>query len=130
MTWKVNPEDIKAIELLDRKGEQSLTDLVREIYGIEIGEDGKEDNNDRLKKLNRFKKHLKILVEDGFLQTEIAKTNSSNHPITVYSLSKEIIRGKGILLIMNDDGLDVTQIGRIIKILKSDGKVAILPLSM
>ena len=29
MTWKVNPEDIKAIELLDRKGEQSLTDLVR-----------------------------------------------------------------------------------------------------
>jgi hypothetical protein len=130
MAWKINPEDLKAIELLDLKGFQSLTDLVREIYGIEMGEDGKDDNKDRLKKINRFKKHLSIMVEEGFIEKSTAKTESSNHPITVYSISKEIIRGKGILLILNDDGVDLTEIGRILKVIKPDGKAAILPLSI
>jgi len=130
MVWKINPEDLKAIELLDLKGFQSLTDLVREIYGIEIGEDGKDDNKDRLKKINRFKKHLSIMVDEGFIEKSTAKTESSNHPVTVYAISKDIIRGKGILLILNDDGVDLTEIGRILKIIKSDGKAAILPLSL
>ena len=130
MVWKINPEDLKAIELLDVKGCQSLTDLVREIYGIESGEDGKDDNKDRLKKLNRFKKHLSNMVKEGFIETSIATTESSNHPITVYSISKDIILGKGILLILNGDGVDLTEIGRILKIIKSDGKAAILPLSL
>ena len=130
MAWQINPEDLKAIEILDAEGSRSLTDLVREIYGIEMGEDGKDDNKDRLKKLNRFKKHLNIMVAEGFIEKSTAKTESSNHPITVYSISKEIIRGKGILLILNDDGIDLTEIGRILKVIKVDGKAAILPLSV
>jgi hypothetical protein len=130
MAWQINPEDLRAIEILDAEGPRSLTDLVREIYGIEVGEDGKDDNKDRLKKINRFKKHLSIMVNEGFLETSIAKTESSNHPNTVYSIAKEIVRGKGILLILNDDGVDLTEIGRILKIIKSDGKAAILPLSL
>jgi hypothetical protein len=130
MTWQINPEDLKAIELLDLKGFQSLTDLVREIYGIELGEDGKDDNKDRLKKINRFKKHLSIMVEEGFIEKSTAKTESSNHPITVYSISKEIIRGKGILLVFAESGLDVTEVGRILKGTKPDGTAMILPLSI
>jgi hypothetical protein len=130
MTWQINPEDLKAIEILDAEGSRSLTDLVREIYGIDVGEDGKDDNKDRLKKINRFKKHLSIMVNEGFLEKGTAKTESSNHPITVYSISKDIIRGKGILLILNDDGIDLTEIGRILKVIKADGKAAILPLSV
>lgn len=130
MPWKINPEDLKAIEILDAKGEQSLTDLVREIYGIEVGTDGKDDNGDRLKKINKFKTHLNHMVAEGFIEKSIAITESSNRPITVYSISKDIIRGKGILLILNDDGVDLTEIGRILKIIKSDGKASILPLSL
>jgi hypothetical protein len=130
MSWKINPEDLKAIAILDRGGQKSLTDLVRDIYGIDLDEDGKEDNSDRLRKINRFKKHINYLVDDGFIQASQAKTETSTRPVTVYSLVDGMIRGKGILLIMNDDGIDVTEIGRIIKISKPDGKSAILPISV
>jgi hypothetical protein len=130
MTWQMNKEDLKAIELLYANGGRSVTDLVREIYGIELDADGKENNGDRLKKINRFKTHLKSMVDDGFLETSIAKTESSNHPVTVYSLADGIIRGKGVLLIFSEDGIDLTEIGKIIKIQKPDGKAAILPLTL
>ena len=128
--WTINPDDIKAIEILQREGQRSLTDLVREIYGIEVDENGKEDNADRLKKLNRFKKHLKIMVDDGFLQAHQAKTETSTRTITVYSLSDEMIIGKGALLIITEEGIDFTQIGQILKITKPDGKAAILPITI
>lgn len=130
MPWQISSDDLKAIELLDMKGLQSLTDLVREIYGIEMGEDGKDDNKDRLKKINKFKSHLNRMVEDGFIEKSKANTQRSNHAVSVYSIPKEVVRGKGILLILNDDGVDLTEIGRILKILKPDGKVAILPLAL
>jgi len=127
MSWSINPDDVQAIEILDSFGPKTLTDLVREIYGIETGQDGKEDNGDRLKKINRFKKHLKIMMKEGFLETETSKTER-NQPITVYKIAEGIIRGRGILLILNDEGVDMTQIGRILKVSKGDGKTAILPL--
>lgn len=130
MTWTMNKEDLQAIQILYENGGRSVTDLVREIHGIELDASGKENNGDRLKKINRFKNHLANMVADGFLATGIAKTESSNHPVTVYSLAEGIIRGKGVLLIFSEDGIDLTEIGKIIKIQKPDGKAAILPLTL
>lgn len=129
MTWTISSDDIRAIEILRRDGQKSLTDLVREIYGIDVDENGKEDNADRLKKLNRFKNHLKIMVSEGFICTSMAKTETSNRSITVYSLSNSVVIGKGALLVVTDNGIDFTEIGQILKVIGPDGTAAILPIT-
>lgn len=130
MTWTISGDDIRAIEILRRDGQKSLTDLVRDIYGIELDDDGKENNADRLKKLNRFKNHLKIMVNEGFMQTGIAKTETSTRQITVYSLSDSVVIGKGALLVVTDAGIDFTEIGQILKVIRPDGTAAILPITI
>lgn len=130
MSWTISSDDIRAIEILRRDGQKSLTDLVREIYGIEVDENGKEDNADRLKKLNRFKNHLRIMVSEGFICTSMAKTETSTRPITVYSLSESVVIGKGALLVVTDAGIDFTEIGQILKVIGPDGTAAILPITI
>lgn len=130
MSWTISSDDIRAIEILKRDGQKSLTDLVREIYGIEVDENGKENNADRLKKLNRFKNHLRIMVSEGFICTDTAKTESSNRPITVYSLSNSVVIGKGALLVVTDAGIDFTEIGQILKVIGPNGTAAILPITI
>jgi hypothetical protein len=118
--WTLNPEDVKAIEILERGEPKSLTALVEEIYGI-------ESDADRHRKINAFKKHLDKLVEDGFLETGRSK-NDQNHMITTYAISKSVVIGKGGLLIITDAGMDFTELGKMIKVIKEDGKDLILPL--
>lgn len=130
MSWTISTDDIRAIEILKRDGQKSLTDLVREIYGIEVDENGKEDNADRLKKLNRFKNHLKIMIAEGFICTTQAKTETSNRPITVYYLNESVIIGKGALLVITDAGIDFTEIGQILKVIGPNGTTAILPITI
>lgn len=122
MTWTMAPEDVKAIEILQNDGPKSLTDLVKEIYGV-------ESDADLHRKINLFKKHLSSMVRDGFLETSTARTEN-NRPITVYGISRSSIIGKGALLIINDDGIDLTEIGKIIKVPVEDGKSIILPLTL
>ena len=129
-TWQITPEDQQALQIIFRDGEKCLSDLVREIYGIDTGKDGKELVDDKLKKINMFKNHLKKLCDDGFLQTRISKTERSRHKVTVYFMPSEIIIGKGILLILNDAGIDVTQLRQVMKYAKPDGESFILPLSL
>ena len=120
--WILNEADVKAIEILERGEPRSLTELVQEIYGI-------ESDADRHRKINAFKKHLDRLVADGFLSTGQAK-NDMNRPVTVYSLSENVIIGKGGLLIINDAGMDFTELGKMIKVVKEDGKDLVLPLAV
>jgi predicted ArsR family transcriptional regulator len=120
--WILNEADVKAIEILERGDPRSLTELVQEIYGI-------ESDADRHRKINSFKKHLDRLVADGFLSTSQAK-NDMNRPVTVYSLSENVIIGKGGLLIINDSGMDFTELGKMIKVIKEDGKDLVLPLAV
>lgn len=120
--WILNEADVKAIEILERGESRSLTELVQEIYGI-------ESDADRHRKINAFKKHLDRLVADGFLSTSQAK-NDMNRPVTVYSLSENVIIGKGGLLIINDSGMDFTELGKMIKVIKEDGKDLVLPLAV
>lgn len=128
--WQIMPEDLQALQIIYRDGEKCLSDLVREIYGIDTDKNGKELVDDKLKKINMFKHHLKNLCKDGFLQTRVSKTDKSRHKVTVYFMPSEIIIGKGILLIMNDDGIDVTQLRQVMKYAKPDGESFILPLSL
>jgi len=128
MSWTISDDDIQAIKILQRDGQKSLTDLVREIYGIEVDENGKEDNADRLKKLNRFKNHLKIMVNEGFLTMDTAKTKTSSRAITVYSLNNNVVIGRGALVVVTDSKLDFTEIGNILKITNPNGITAILPI--
>lgn len=130
MSWSISDDDIKAIQILQRDGQKSLTDLVREIYGIELLANGKEDNTDRLKKLNRFKNHLKIMVSEGFLVVNTAKTKTSSRAITVYSLNGSVVIGRGALMVVTGTKLDFTEIGSILKITNSDGITAILPINV
>lgn len=120
--WILNEADVKAIEILERGEPRSLTELVQEIYGI-------ESDADRHRKINAFKKHLDRLVTDGFLSTSQAK-NDMNRLVTVYSLSENVIIGKGGLLIINDSGMDFTELGKMIKVIKEDGKDLVLPLAV
>ena len=120
--WVLNEADVKAIEILEKGEPKSLTELVQEIYGI-------ESDADRHRKINAFKKHLDRLVADGFLSTGQAK-NDMNRPVTVYSLSENVIIGKGGLLIINDTGMDFTELGKMIKVIKEDGKDLVLPLAV
>lgn len=129
MSWTISSDDVKAIQILQRDGQKSLTDLVREIYGIELDKNGKENNADRLKKLNHFKNHLKIMVNEGFLVADIAKTKTSNRAITVYSLNGDVVIGRGALMVVTDSKLDFTEIGNILKITNSNGITAILPIN-
>lgn len=130
MTWTISSDDIQAIKILKRDGQKSLTDLVREIYGIELDDNGKENNSDRLKKLNRFKNHLKIMVSEGFLCTGMSKTETSTRPITVYFLSDNMVIGKGVLMIVTEGGVDFTEIGQTLKVVRPDGTTAILPITI
>lgn len=120
--WSLNQADVRAIEILEKGEPRSLTELVQEIYGI-------ESDADRHRKINAFKKHLDRLVADGFLSTGQAK-NDMNRPVTVYSLSENVIIGKGGLLIINDAGMDFTELGKMIKVIKEDGKDLVLPLAV
>jgi predicted ArsR family transcriptional regulator len=120
--WVLNEADVKAIEILEKGEPRSLTELVQEIYGI-------ESDADRHRKINAFKKHLDRLVTDGFLSTDQAK-NDMNRPVTVYILSKNVIIGKGGLLIINEAGMDFTELGKMIKVVKEDGKDLVLPLTI
>ena len=118
--WSLNQADVRAIEILERGEPRSLTELVQEIYGI-------ESDADRHRKINAFKKHLDRLVADGFLSTSQSK-NDMNRLVTVYSISENVIIGKGGLLIVNDYGMDFTELGKMIKVVKEDGKDLVLPL--
>ena len=118
--WSLNQADVKAIEILEKGEPKSLTELVQEIYGI-------ESDADRHRKINAFKKHLDRLVADGFLSTSHSK-NDMNRLVTVYSISENVIIGKGGLLIVNDYGMDFTELGKMIKVVKEDGKDLVLPL--
>jgi len=118
--WSLNQADVKAIEILEKGEPRSLTELVQEIYGI-------ESDADRHRKINAFKKHLDRLVADGFLSTSQSK-NDMNRLVTVYSISENVIIGKGGLLIVNDYGMDFTELGKMIKVVKEDGKDLVLPL--
>lgn len=129
MSWTISSDDVKAIQILQRDGQKSLTDLVREIYGIELDKNGKENNADRLKKLNHFKNHLRIMVNEGFLVANSAKTKTSNRAITVYSLNSDVVIGRGALMVVTDSKLDFTEIGNILKITNSNGITAILPIN-
>ena len=51
-----------------------------------------------------------------------------NRLVTVYSISENVIIGKGGLLIVNDYGMDFTELGKMIKVVKEDGKDLVLPL--
>jgi len=99
--WSLNQADVRAIEILEKGEPRSLTELVQEIYGI-------ESDADRHRKINAFKKHLDRLVADGFLSTSQSK-NDMNRLVTVYSISENVIIGKGGLLIVNDYGMDFTE---------------------
>ena len=118
--WSLNQADVRAIEILEKGEHRSLTELVQEIYGI-------ESDADRHRKINAFKKHLDRLVADGFLSTSQSK-NDMNRLVTVYSISENVIIGKGGLLIVNDYGMDFTELGKMIKVVKEDGKDLVLPL--
>ena len=118
--WSLNHADVRAIEILEKGEPRSLTELVQEIYGI-------ESDADRHRKINAFKKHLDRLVADGFLSTSQSK-NDMNRLVTVYSISENVIIGKGGLLIVNDYGMDFTELGKMIKVVKEDGKDLVLPL--
>ena len=118
--WSLNQADVKAIQILEKGEPRSLTELVQEIYGI-------ESDADRHRKINAFKKHLDRLVADGFLSTSQSK-NDMNRLVTVYSISENVIIGKGGLLIVNDYGMDFTELGKMIKVVKEDGKDLVLPL--
>lgn len=118
--WSLNQADVRAIEILEKGEPMSLTELVQEIYGI-------ESDADRHRKINAFKKHLDRLVADGFLSTSQSK-NDMNRLVTVYSISENVIIGKGGLLIVNDYGMDFTELGKMIKVVKEDGKDLVLPL--
>ncbi|MFA5692411.1 MAG: hypothetical protein EOM59_14645 [Clostridia bacterium] len=118
--WSLNQADVRAIEILEKGEPRSLTELVQEIYGI-------ESDADRHRKINAFKKHLDRLVADGFLSTSQSK-NDMNRLVTVYSISENVIIGKGGLLIVNDYGMDFTELGKMIKVVKEDGKDLVLPL--
>ena len=118
--WSLNQADVRAIEILEKGEPRSLTELVQEIYGI-------ESDADRHWKINAFKKHLDRLVADGFLSTSQSK-NDMNRLVTVYSISENVIIGKGGLLIVNDYGMDFTELGKMIKVVKEDGKDLVLPL--
>jgi len=48
--------------------------------------------------------------------------------ITTYAISKSVVIGKGGLLIITNDGMDFTELGKMIKVIKEDGKDLILPL--
>jgi len=120
--WILNEADVKAIEILERGEPRSLTELVQEIYGI-------ESDADRHRKINAFKKHLDRMVADGFLAKKQSK-NDTNRKVTVYSLSENVIIGKGGLLIINDSGMDFTELGKMIKVIKGDGKDLVLPLTI
>lgn len=120
--WILNEADVKAIEILERGEPRSLTELVQEIYGI-------ESDADRHRKINAFKKHLDRMVADGFLAKKQSK-NDTNRKVTVYSLSENVIIGKGGLLIINDSGMDFTELGKMIKVIKGDGKDLVLPLAI
>jgi len=69
------------------------------------------------------------LVADGFLSTSHSK-NDMNRPVTVYILSENVIIGKGGLLIINESGMDFTELGKMIKVVKEDGKDLVLPLTI
>ena len=118
--WSLNQADVRAIEILEKGEPRSLTELVQEIYGI-------ESDADRHRKINAFKKHLDRLVADGFLSTSQSK-NDMNRLVTVYSISENVIIGKGGLLVVNDYGMDFTELGKMIKVVKEDGKDLVLPL--
>jgi predicted ArsR family transcriptional regulator len=118
--WSLNQADVRAIEILEKGEPRSLTELVQEIYGI-------ESDADRHRKINAFKKHLDRLVADGFLSTSQSK-NDMNRLVTVYSISENVIIGKGGLLIVDDYGMDFTELGKMIKVVKEDGKDLVLPL--
>ena len=118
--WSLNQADVRAYEILEKGEPRSLTELVQEIYGI-------ESDADRHRKINAFKKHLDRLVADGFLSTSQSK-NDMNRLVTVYSISENVIIGKGGLLIVNDYGMDFTELGKMIKVVKEDGKDLVLPL--
>ena len=118
--WSLNQADVRAIEILEKGEPRSLTELVQEIYGI-------ESDADRHRKINAFKKHLDRLVADGFLSTSQSK-NDMNRLVTVYSISENVIIGKGGLLIVNDYGMDFTELGKMIQVVKEDGKDLVLPL--
>jgi predicted ArsR family transcriptional regulator len=120
--WSLNQADVRAIEILEKGEPRSLTELVQEIYGI-------ESDADRHRKINAFKKHLDRLVADGFLSTSQSK-NDMNRLVTVYSISENVIIGKGGLLIVNDYGMDFTELGKMIKVVKEDGKDLVLPLTI
>ena len=120
--WSLNQADVRAIEILEKGEPRSLTELVQEIYGI-------ESDADRHRKINAFKKHLDRLVADGFLSTSHSK-NDMNRPVTVYILSENVIIGKGGLLIINESGMDFTELGKMIKVVKEDGKDLVLPLTI
>ena len=120
--WSLNQADVRAIEILEKGEPRSLTELVQEIYGI-------ESDADRHRKINAFKKHLDRLVADGFLSTSQSK-NYMNRLVTVYSIYENVIIGKGGLLIVNDYGMDFTELGKMIKVVKEDGKDLVLPLTI
>lgn len=120
--WSLNQADVRAIEILEKGEPRSLTELVQEIYGI-------ESDADRHRKINAFKKHLDRLVADGFLSTSQSK-NDMNRLVTVYSISENVIIGKGGLLIVNDYGMDFTELGKMIKVIKEDGRDLVLPLAV
>ena len=69
------------------------------------------------------------MVADGFLSTSHSK-NDMNRPVTVYILSENVIIGKGGLLIINESGMDFTELGKMIKVVKEDGKDLVLPLTI
>ena len=120
--WILNEADVRAIEILEKGEPKSLTELVQEIYGI-------ESDADRHRKIIAFKKDLDRLVADGFLSASRSK-NDMNRPVTVYVLSENVIIGKGGLLIINESGMDFTELGKMIKVVKEDGKDLVLPLTI
>ena len=117
--WSLNQADVRAIEILEKGEPRSLTELVQEIYGI-------ESDADRHRKINAFKKHLDRLVADGFLSTSQSK-NDMNRLVTVYSISENVIIGKGGLLIVNDYGMDFTELVRLADRRRSASNATKLP---
>ena len=45
-------------------------------------------------------------------------------------ISENVIIGKGGLLIINEAGMDFTELGKMIKVVKEDGKDLVLPLTI
>jgi hypothetical protein len=120
LSWNITEEDIKAIELIITNGPMALTELVRELFGI-------EDNDDRLRKINRFRIHLEHLVNNNFLEIKDLPDENVGRNLKKYCIPGNVVIGPGLITIFTGDGYDVSNFGVTMKF-EHDEKVTLLTL--